>query len=60
MPLEPYNRKERGLYRDGNRVYNADAVGVYNILRKYHSVSGVKKELSVIGLKTPEIIKVAV
>ena len=32
----------------------------YNILRKYHSVSGVKKELSVTGLKTPEIIKVAV
>ena len=60
MPLEPSNRKERGLYRDGNRVYNADAVGVYNILRKYHSVSGIKKELSVTGLKAPEIIKVAV
>jgi len=44
----------------GNRVYNADAVGAYNILRKYHSVSGVKRELSVTGLKTPEIIKVAV
>ena len=57
---EPSNRKERGLYRDGNRVYNADAVGAYNILRKYHSVYGVKKELSVTGLKTPEIIKVAV
>ena len=57
---EPSNRKERGLYRDGNRTYNADAVGAYNILRKYHSVCGVKKELSVTGLKTPEIIKVAV
>ena len=57
---EPSKRKERGMYRDGNRVYNADAVGAYNILRKYHSVSGVKKELSVTGLKTPEIIKVAV
>ena len=57
---EPSNRKERGSYRDGNRVYNADAVGAYNILRKYHSVSGVKRELSVTGLKTPEIIKVAV
>ena len=34
--------------------------GRYKILRKYHSVSGVKKELSVTGLKTPEIIKVAV
>ena len=36
---EPSKRKERGLYRDGNRTYNADAVGAYNILRKYHSVS---------------------
>ena len=51
---EPSKRKERGLYRDGNRTYNADAVGAYNILRKYHSVSGVKRELSVTGLKTPE------
>ena len=57
---EPSNRKERGSYRDGNRVYNADAVGAYNILRKYHSVSEIKRELSVTGLKTPEIIKVAV
>ena len=57
---EPSKRKERGLYREGNRTYNADAVGAYNILRKYHSVSGVKRELSVTGLKTPEIIKVAV
>ena len=57
---QPCNRKQRGLYRDGNRKYNADAVGAYNILRKYLSVSGEKKELSVTGLKTPEIIKVAV
>ena len=57
---EPSNRKQRGLYRDGSGTYNADAVGAYNILRKYLSVSGEKKELSVTGLKTPEIIKVAV
>ena len=57
---QPCNRKQRGLYRDRNRKYNADAVGAYNILRKYLSVSGEKKELSVTGLKTPEIIKVAV
>ena len=29
-------------------------------MRKYHSVSGIKRELSITGLKTPEIIKVAV
>ena len=57
---QPCNRKQRGLYRDRKRKYNADAVGAYNILRKYLSVSGEKKELSVTGLKTPEIIKVAV
>ena len=32
----------------------------FNILRKYLSVSGKQKELSVTGLKNPEIIKVAV
>ena len=43
---------------DGVR-YNADAVGAFNILRKYLSVFGKQKELSVTGLKKPEIIKVA-
>ena len=43
---------------DGVR-YNADAVGTFNILRKYLSVSGKQKELSVTGLKKPDIIKVA-
>ena len=57
---EASNRKERGMYiADGVR-YNADAVGAFNILRKYLSVSGKQKELSVTGLKNPEIIKVAV
>ena len=43
---------------DGVR-YNADAVGAFNILRKYLSVSGKQKELSVTELKKPDIIKVA-
>ena len=43
---------------DGER-YNADAVGTFNILRKYLSVSGKHKKLSVAGLKNPEIVKVA-
>ena len=43
---------------DGVR-FNADAVGAFNILRKYLSVSGKQKTLSVTGLKKPEIIKVA-
>jgi cell fate regulator YaaT (PSP1 superfamily) len=54
------NRKERGMYITDGVRYNADAVGAFNILRKYLSVSGKQKELSVTGLKNPEIIKVAV
>ena len=56
---EESNRKERGMYVTDGVRYNADAVGAFNILRKYLSVSGKQKELSVTGLKTPEIIKVA-
>ena len=56
---EASNRKERGMYITDGIRFNADAVGAFNILRKYLSVSGKQKELSVTGLKTPEIIKVA-
>ena len=56
---EASNRKERGMYITDGVRFNADAVGAFNILRKYLSVSGKQKELSVTGLKTPEIIKVA-
>lgn len=58
------NRKARGLYKDGKDIYNADAVGAYNILRKYFREKGMEKEMekemSVTGLSHPEIIKVAV
>ena len=54
------NRKTRGLYKEGKDIYNADAVGAYNILRKYFREEGIEKELSVTGLSHPEIIKVAV
>ena len=56
---EASNRIERGIYITGGVKYNADAVGAFNILRKYLSVSGKNKKLSVTGLKNPEIIKVA-
>ena len=59
--MQPHQiEKKRGLYRDNTETYNADAVGAFNILRKYLSVTGEQKELSVKGLKNPEIIKVAV
>jgi len=54
------NRKERGLYIEKGKVFNADAVGAYNIMRKYFSVSGIEKELSVSGLTNVRVQKVAV
>lgn len=54
------NRCMRGLYKDGAVIFQADAVGAYNILRKYFAVSGNKQKLSVSGLSDPKIIKVAV
>ena len=57
---EKSNRKERGLYITKGEIFNADAVGAYNIMKKYFAVSGIKKEMSVKGLKNIETIKVAV
>ena len=48
---EASNRKKRGIYITNGVRYNADAVGAFNILRKYLSVSGKEKTLSVTGLK---------
>lgn len=54
------NRCMRGLYKDQGVIFQADAVGAYNILRKYFAVSGGKQKLSVSGLSDPKVIKVAV
>ncbi|MDO4554972.1 MAG: transposase [Lachnospiraceae bacterium] len=54
------NRKQRGLYLDRRQLYNADAVGAFNIMRKYYAVSGIEKKLPVSGLDEVKIIKVAV
>ena len=48
---EASNRKERGMYVTDGVRYNADAVGTFNILWKYLSVSGKQKGMSVTGLK---------
>ena len=54
------NRVRRGLYVEGKQLYNADAVGAYNILRKYCAVSGTVIIMPVSGLSNPEVVKVAV
>lgn len=51
-------RVKRGVYIDGEREWNADCVGAYNILRLYGQKS--KKEIHMEPIKTPYVVKVAV
>ena len=51
-------RVKRGIFVDGERKWNADSVGAYNILRLYGQVS--KKEINMKPIKTPYVVKVAV
>ena len=57
---EKRNRKKRGIYIVDTVIYNADAVGAYNILRKHHAVSGKEIDMPVTGLSSTKTIKVAV
>lgn len=57
---EKKNRKKRGIYAADAVIYNADAVGAYNILRKYNAVSGKEIQIPIIGLSNTNTIKVAV
>jgi hypothetical protein len=41
------NRTNRGLYKDQLSVYNADAVGAYNIMRKYFAGCDKEKKVAV-------------
>lgn len=52
------NRVQRGLYVSEGNIYNADAVGAYNILRKYCDEHGIKKTFSVKGLTSVKVFKI--
>ena len=55
---EKQKRVKRGLFVDGERSWNADAVGAYNILRLYGQRTG--REIRMAELTTPYVVKVAV
>ena len=57
---EKRNRKKAWHLHCRAVIYNADAVGAYNILRKYHAVSGKEIDMPVTGLSSTKTIKVAV
>ncbi len=57
---EKRNRKKRRIYAAEGVIYNADAVGAYNIRRKYRVVSCKKIHMPIMGMSNTNIIKVAV
>ena len=52
------NRVQRGLYVSEGNIYNADAIGAYNILRKYCDEHGIKKTFSIKGLTSVKVFKI--
>lgn len=53
-------RVKRGLYKDGSMIWNADAVGAFNILRKWLKEEHPGRVLNPKIIGTPTVIKVAV
>ena len=56
---EKDKRVQRGLYKDGHHIWNADVVGAYNILRLHLQKNGYSI-LSALQCNYPHIVKVAV
>ena len=54
------NRIQRGLFKDGNNVFNADSVGAFNILRKYYQLNKINKYLNWKCLSNPTKISISV
>ena len=46
-------RKHRGLFIEGNDIYNADAVGAYNIMRLYRQNFSLDFDMPIKGLSNP-------
>ena len=54
------NRVQRGLYKDGGFVWNADVVGAYNILRLFlQSKNGDPAHIRTLQTVYPKVLKVA-
>ena len=52
------NRNPHGLYKDGNIIYNADAVGAYNIIRLYAKENSKQIALPKVMLSNPFTVNV--
>jgi putative transposase len=52
------NRNPHGLYKDGNFIYNADAVGAYNIIRLYAKENSKQITLPKVMISNPFTVNV--
>ena len=52
------NRKQRGLYIDNDKIFNADAVGAYNIIRLYAKENSKQIALPKVMLSNPFTVNV--
>lgn len=50
---KPSNRKKRGLYVDQENIYNADSLGVFNILRLFLHAAKIIHSFAPAGLSNP-------
>ncbi len=54
------NRIHRGLFKDGDMVYNADIVGAYNIMKIYRQINGNDFIMPIVGLSNPKKVYIPV
>ena len=57
---EKDKRIYRGLFKDGNDIYNADSVGAFNILRKYYAENNINRRTTYKCLSNPKKISISV
>lgn len=48
------NRVTRGLFKDGNMIYNSDVIGAFNIMRIYRQLNNLDFNISLKGLTCPK------
>ncbi len=54
------NRIHRGLFKDGDVVYNADIVGAYNIMKIYRQINSNDFIMPIVGLSNPKKVYIPV
>ena len=49
-----YYRRHRGSFKDGGKIFNADSVGAFNIMRLYRQNNSLSFDMPIKGLSNPK------